>query len=1647
MTRARSVLLTALLVTSVVAGSVAFSGGAAGADFTVTIGDTHVQSGTNVTATVSGLDTSSGANLTVSITDYTTGETTQVADFTPENSTVNVTYVPSESMAGQGWYGLKVSYGMQGSSTNYGEVDDTPPNTGVTVNNTGQTLDVSVAAWDDVDTTVSGSLVEHEELSVLRVDVTGPTNATLSLAAGNFTADTSDYQNRSFYNTTLDVGEDGVYNVTVREAADYANNTVTNTTRSKYVLDTKVPVVENLTSHDDDRDGIVDDGDTVTVEATVTERFPRTVAVNASALGAGVVNLTTTETVNESHQTATYTATVTVDEANASADGSYALPVVVTDAGDHRVTTNTSTYSLDTHAPTFGAHTPSAAYVNDSTRKLTLDVSDRNAVTGHVTVASDGATLADGSFANATGTTFADGTLTVDPSAFGGLPDGTTTVNVTARDPEANTNTTSWSFVVDTHAPVLTNTSVVDADDGDTVVAANDTVRVRAHATDNTSTTVTADLSAFGAGTLTLADAGNGTYVGTANVTGGSDGPHPVTVTATDAADNRNLSTHTLTLDTAAPTATVETPANGTYTNDSTPPLTAHVADPTLDAVGVHLAESDGNASDTRLDGVWAASALADGVALADGTTIALTNETLTVSLGDRSLADGPATVRVNATDAEGHASADVHGLVVDTHAPTVSDVHVAEAGENGVVAPGNTVTVVATVTDNTSTTVTADLSAFGGATNATLTADNDSATYTANVTVSGVPDGNASATVTAVDAAGNAERATTETVTVDSDAPRFGTLTPDVRYLDTATPTVSLTVDPVDNALDANATRVVVANDTATHLNATLANASALTYVDGTLAANLSVATVTLPEGDVTVTVAAADVDGNANATSRTYTVDTVAPAVDATVSGPNGRTVVTDGDTVTVAATVDEANVGTVYVDAPALGVEQVPLTRTTNGNYTGTATVNVSRTTDESVPVSVVATDEAGHRSSAVRSLTLDTTPPAAVSDVRVGPIAADNTSVHNVTVTLPTVHEPMDVTVQLNGTTASVTKTVTVDANVTVTGFVMNASPLSDGPVAVEARTTDVAGNTDGFVPVTTVQKDTVAPSVASANGAAGSAQVFVATSEPMMNVTSTTLTVGTATVTNVTERAPDFYVAHLAAPLDAGALGNATVSLAPDATDLAGNPAVGTGATLHAGATAVRRSAAEVGTRNVTLHFDGAVTAADGSPLTAANVTYRDANGAGATDVVAVHGTANDTTVTLELDAPVVPADLGADSVHLPGGEVLNAEGQSIGDETVAVADTTPATIHSFEASTTNTTVSVSVAANEPLRVVRVRLDAAHTRDGATFSRDAGTLTERYANGTYTYTGTFEAPDDDRYTATLATALDYGNHSVGADRNVTAAVDTERPHATIAEITAVRNNTTTVRVAFNEPTDFAALDASNVTLSGTPLAVTNVTATDATTLAVTVDGRLNTAGEPTLTVEPDTVVEATGDGSTNPGLNTTVYALVRHVRAGSTFLSVPMESGTVELAAMNLTGVQAVWTYDEGEWQAYDPDAPRNDFDALVGGQGYVFVTDRARTFSFAVNNAVPESEADTRTLEAGWNLVGPWQETPMTANATLAGVPGNVTAVHGHAGGFTYDAVNTTDVLDPGHGYWVYTPNETTYRPVPAPTTGGGVDA
>ncbi|WP_038405935.1 BapA/Bap/LapF family large adhesin [Acinetobacter baumannii] len=788
----------------------------------------------------------------------------------------------------------------------------------------------------------------------------------------------------------------------------------------------------------------------------------------------------------------TWTVSVPGSGLVADADKTIDAKVTFTDAAGNSSSVNdTQTYTLDTTAP----NAPVIDPVN-GTDPITGTAEPGSTVT---------VTYPDGS----TKTVVAgpDGTWTV-PNP--GLNDGDE-VTAVATDPAGNTSGPGTA-IVDAVAPTVALNDVLT---NDSTPALTGTVN------DPTATVVVnvdgIDYPAVnnGDGTWTLAD--NTLPVLT-------DGPHTITVTATDAAGNAGTDTGVVTVDTAAPNTAGVTFAIDSVTADNV--INASEAAGNVTITGV-LKNIPADATNT------AVTVVINGVTY--NATVDKTAGTWTVSvpgIGLTADADKTIDAKVTFTDAAGNSSSvnDTQTYTIDTTAPAAPVIDPVNGTDpiTGTAEPGSTVTVTypngdtatvvagpdgswsvpnpglndgdeveAIATDpagNPSLPGTATVDAVGPNTDGvnftvdSVTADNviNASEASGNVTVTGVlknvPADAANTVVTVV------INGQTYTATVDSTA---GTWTVSV-------PGSDLTAD-ADKTIDAKVTFTDAAgnsssvNDTAVVTIDTVApNAPVLDPINATdpvsgQAEPGSTVTVTYPDG----------------------TTATVVAGTDGSWSVPNPGNLV-DGDTVTATATDPAGNTslpgtGTVSADitAPVVALDDVltndstpALTGTVN-DPTATVVVNVDGVdypavnngdgtwtlADNTLPVladgphtvSVTATDVAGNVSTPVTgTVTVDATAPTLAITTDDLALAAGEDA--NITFTFSEAvagFDVSDITV-VGGTLTGLTTT----DNITWTAvFTPDGTGTAPSIAVADGSYTDVVGNlgtgdvldgTDGFI---------------------------------------------------------------------------------------------------------------------------------------------------------------------------------------------------------------------------------------------------------------------------------------------------------------------------------------------------------------------------------------------------------------------------------------------------------------------------------------------------------------------------------------------------------------------------------------------------
>ncbi|MFP2393533.1 Ig-like domain-containing protein [Enterobacter ludwigii] len=630
----------------------------------------------------------------------------------------------------------------------------------------------------------------------------------------------------------------------------------------------------------------------------------------------------------------------------------------------------------------------------------------------------------------------ADGTwnAAVPAADVSAWPEGTVKITVTGDSPTGNPMTISHDVTVDL-ATVAISINAIATDD---VINAAEkgTDLVLSGATTNVEAGQTVSLAMGGKIYTTTVDAsGNWTYtVPSADLTGLKEGDARVQVSVTNVNGNSASAGREYSVDTTAPSVTINTLAADDILN-------ATEAKADLTVSGTSTAEA-GQTVTVSLNGKHYTTTVG-----ADG------NWTLDVPAADlAALTDGSVTVTAAVSDKAGNPASVDHNLAVDVTVPVVTIntvagddvINVAEHAQAQIVsgsatgaAAGDKVTV--TLGSQTYTTV---LDAAG----------NWSVGVPANV-ISALQDGTVTVSVSVTDAAGNTGSGT-HNVTVDTGLPSVG--------FDTLSGDNVLNAVEKGQDLSVNGTSANLAEGTLVTVTLNGKQYTATTAADGGWSLTVPAADLAaLGEANYTLSATATNTVGNSVSNTANLQVDTALPTVTInTVAGDNvinaaevaaGQTIggkvvnAEAGNTVTVSV---GGNTYTTTVQSDlswSVDVPQSVLTALGNGDLTVTATV----------------TNGHGNTGSGERDISID----ASLPGLRVDTVAGDdviNSIEHG---------QNLIVSGSSDGLAAGTMLTVTVN------GKTYAASVLADGTWNAAIPAADVSALPAGTVSVTVAGQST------------------------------------------------------------------------------------------------------------------------------------------------------------------------------------------------------------------------------------------------------------------------------------------------------------------------------------------------------------------------------------------------------------------------------------------------------------------------------------------------------------------------------------------------------------------------------------------
>ncbi|MBJ2127636.1 Ig-like domain repeat protein [Alteromonas sp. IB21] len=1427
-----------------------------------------IATGNDTTPTLSGTtDAAPGSTVTLTITD-SAGVTQTVTAIVQADGTYSVD-VPAELAEGEFTVNASVTdeAGNTANADAQVAIDVTAPN--ISLNDPGIN--------GDATPTLSGltDAVPGSTIALTVTDSAGVTQTftTTVLADGTFTVEVPNAVAEGTYSVTAEVTDGAGNTAQATASGDYDSTSPSTTVNQPAPTNDTTPNVSGETD--------APPGSEVVIVVTDSEGNEQTIVTTVGADG----------TFNE-------------DVPAELSEGEYTVDVTVTTPAGNSSTT-TATGEIDTTAPALSLDPQTDGSDTTPTISGSTDLPPGSTVTIAVTDSAGNTQTIDAIVDE-------NGAFSVDVQTP--LTEGEYTVEASATDEAGNTTTvTENGGNIDTQAPTIsleplgTGNDTTPSISGSTNLEAGSTV------------TLTVTDSAGNSQTFTATVDANGEF--SADVPAElADGDYNVEATATDAAGNSASTSQTGTVDSNAPSLTLDPLGDD---NGTTPTISGTTDLPAGSTVTLSVTDALGNTQTFT--------ATVDG---SGNFSVDVPNP----------LAEGEYSVTATATDGDGNTTTVTdNGGVVDTTAPTLT---LENPGSTGDTTPtlsgttdlpeGSTVTLV--VTDSAGNTQTIN----------TLVDANGS--FSVDVP-NALADGDFTVTATATDSAGNTANANT-TGSVDSEAPL---LTLDTQGATSdVTPTITGTTDVAPGTL------VTI---TVVDANGNSQSFQAAVQADGTFSADVPNA---LAEGDFTVSATVSDAQGNtATANETNGSIDTQAPIVtvnpldsgnDTTpvISGntdlPEGAVVVitvtdSNGDTQTINALVDaDGNFATEVLSPLPEGDYSVEVTATDDagnsttatedgGNIDTTAPVltlnpqgtgndetpNISGSTDlaPGSTVTLTVTDSAGNTQTfdaivdANGDFSADV--PNAIPDGSYTVTASASDDAGNTTTTSDTgtlnTSAPaltLDAQVTVSDTTPTISGTTDLPAGSTVTLFVTDSvgntqtftalvdasgnfsadvpAPLAEGDYSVTATATDSNGNSASVTDNNGIV-DTVAPVI--------SLDALGSNNDTTPTISGTTdLAAGESVTLSITDNAGNTQT--VTATVDAN--GNFTVDVPAALAE--GDYTVTATATDDAGNSASANATGTIDTTAPTLTLDPQGLGNDTTPTISGSTDLAEGS---VVSLVITDSAGNIQTVTATVDAAGnftvdVPAALAEGSYSVEATATDEAGNSTSVLDNSGVIDITPPELNLDELTPeNNATPTISGTTNLPAGAIVTLTVVDSAGNTQTFAATVQT------NGSFSANVPSPLAEGD-YTVT-ATAQDAAGNQ-GSDSETGGSVDTTAPVITLDPLGTGNDNTPTI----SGNTDLAAGSTVTITVTdsvGTvqtftatvdgngdfsadvpnPMADGNfdvtATATDAAgnTATDTVSGDINSAA-PTLSLDPlvsgnDTTPTISGETDLAPGSNVTL----------------------------------------------------------------------------------------------------------------------------------------------------------------------------
>jgi hypothetical protein len=174
-------------------------------------------------------------------------------------------------------------------------------------------------------------------------------------------------------------------------------------------------------------------------------------------------------------------------------------------------------------------------------------------------------------------------------------------------------------------------------------------------------------------------------------------------------------------------------------------------------------------------------------------------------------------------------------------------------------------------------------------------------------------------------------------------------------------------------------------------------------------------------------------------------------------------------------------------------------------------------------------------------------------------------------------------------------------------------------------------------------------------------------------------------------------------------------------------------------------------------------------------------------------------------------------------------------------------------------------------------------------------------------------------------------------------------------------------------------------------------------------------------------------------------NYRIGSVERNFKSGWNYFSLPIvtdQEYSIE-EVLSIDKIGTVWTYKNGEWVNYHPDAPSNDLTDFKGGQGYIVKAEQDFTSRPVVNTNISRVDSSSvvgpagTEINSGWNLIGSYWTEKIAANSTRAfeSMPEDqITEVlySDKNGDLGLKTLGGNDI-EPGRAYWVSAKSNASY--------------